>query len=287
MEFRCAGELASITDNMPRTDCTGCRQVRECFICPKCNSAAYCSHVCREKDTRLHGILGKGFAFRNTSTPRPSPTCTLAFYFPVQGWAPEVIWFQDGQRLDKDSTTGVFSCSNLFDNHTMDVETINIDLSFDPYVCSKFKCSLETRMMQHRRLDITSLNETLLQATGGQQHCLYLGPIVVCCLVDKSPGLRRDVTMSDFSAFINDIQSCTSFDRLGAAMRSGKLQEIEAQKPSLFTIILKPRSREAVQGVEITGPRCTVERFIRVDVPDSHPIFQGHKSYPVIHDWMC
>ncbi len=112
--------------------------MRECLMCPKCDSAPYCSDVCRVKDSRCHGILCKDFVFRSTSTLRPSETCTLAFYFTVQGWAPEVIWFQDGQRLDKDATTGVFSCSDLFGNHTMDVETINIDLSFDPYFCSKF-----------------------------------------------------------------------------------------------------------------------------------------------------
>jgi hypothetical protein len=79
------------------------------------------------------------------------------------------------------------------------------------------------------------LNMVLLHTTQGHQRDVWAGPIVVCALYDGTPGLKRNVTMEDFSALLPYFKdSGHGSDRFGAAARSGRLREVEVHYPSLL-----------------------------------------------------
>jgi hypothetical protein len=62
--------------------------------------------VCLEKDKRVYLIPYQRFDSHIISSPKPSDTCVLTFYSPFESTVPEIIWFEDAHKLEKDAVTG-------------------------------------------------------------------------------------------------------------------------------------------------------------------------------------
>jgi hypothetical protein len=213
---------SAIDNNMSLYHYTVCRN-RTAILCYTCSSAGYCSGVFCEEDKRVHGILRKDFASRIASTTRPSDTCSLTFYFPVSGVAPELIWFENGQQHKKDEVTGIVTASNLFGDGMPE---------FSSYSKVATDLFLEVQMRKDVKSKKSPLNMTILYTTQGQQRDLWRGPIVVCALCDGTPGLRRNVIIQDFSALVTCLED-SGHDKFTKVLRSGKLREVEVNNPSI------------------------------------------------------
>ena len=137
-------------------------------------------------------------------TPRPSDSCSLAFYFPVNGVAPEVIWFENGQQHKKDEVTGVVIASDLFGDDTPELSSVEVNLSYGKI---SGDLVLEVQARKDSKSKKAPLNMTIVHTTQGQQRNLWASPIVVCALYDGTPGLRRNVTIQDFSALVTCLRT--------------------------------------------------------------------------------
>jgi len=273
--------------------------------CSTCESIAYCSAECKKDDERIHGILCEDLPAFLAKFPRPIPKATLAIFFSRGTYLsrdsskkkPEFIWMEflhnKLMRVEKDGLTGALIRTDVLKGEfhpEPSSETFRIYRD-----CSKMG-DIEYPLCLYMRNDgwmrdgtFTSFpNICLLETTQGDQKQLWLGPLLIYSDFSPRGSRLRDITMNDFRIFMD---FCKVYQGTGIGVRMSihlkrdMLLEIEAYNPSLFESLLDNYGGSPkIKGVEITceadAEELGCEKFIAVETPPFHPIFNDYTIEP-------
>jgi hypothetical protein len=266
--------------------CTICG-VFSARYCAVCHSAAYCSPECQQVDWRPHRLLCRSFKELSASSfaARPSPKHFLAVHFPMISRKPRLVWINtkeiSGERgyfnpelgellhvpgNDKYVGRGLRCVrGNAFRGRKETLDTLNIW-----YIDDSLVNNLQTNQSLHGTLP------TLVGDTWGEM--IWKGPMVAVLKVGNEwdPRQFTDMTLTayrdaiDFLGYYRDGHG-SMIDGIGA-------------EAHLSRILLADRVGK-VKGVRINclGDQGSDpgRRFLQVDVPKAHPLFNLEGDDPL------
>jgi hypothetical protein len=123
-------------------------------------------------------------------------------------------------------------------------------------------------------------NLSLVETTQGDMGNRWSGPLVIHSRSSIRGSQCQDITLSDFRTFLDfcKVYSYGDLGGLSESLRTNAYLEIELTNPPLFASMLVRHSSRIFKGVEIACEGDSMflkaERFVAVNVPAAHPIFE-------------